>query len=407
MASQGQEGAPAATAVEPRSALRAEESRQVRRSRTSAWRMADAAIRWERMQAGRSPGYAPAHRATKAVRAYLAESVRAGEWTQAVEDATRARLERRSALCGVGGMYLEGRSGSGVPIAACQSLPCRIRGCPKCHVYASRRLATRCDPEPESGGWTGMLTLTLPRSNLTRADAWERIGAWAGRMAKYMLRFWNSKKMKSRDARDRDAGYVWVVEAHKDGWPHVHMLLSIGEWKWMELDEFSSYAEWIRQTWGKITGTWGVTSAFECLEGVWQKVKRVVGVEPNCRWDVARTDHVRQGDYARKYLLKPPSGEWLDIAVWSYRKRRLGASRKAPVRCRSWDRVVMVSADTMTALPSEMAREGWRVVHEHGHGTRWERPTDVARMVEALRERGEDTSVAEWYQVADRVWDRR
>lgn len=73
-------------------------------------------------------------------------------------------------------------------------------------------------PLPEGGYWY-LLTLTLYRS-ISIEDAWKNINHWA---SAFLHRF---RKMLRRKY-GVELSYLWVVEVHKDGYPHVHCLFSM------------------------------------------------------------------------------------------------------------------------------------------------------------------------------------
>jgi hypothetical protein len=73
-------------------------------------------------------------------------------------------------------------------------------------------------PLPEGGYWY-LLTLTLYRS-ISIEDAWKNINHWT---SAFLHRF---RKMLYRKY-GVDLTYLWVVEVHMDGYPHVHILFSM------------------------------------------------------------------------------------------------------------------------------------------------------------------------------------
>jgi len=70
-------------------------------------------------------------------------------------------------------------------------------------------------PLPRNGYWY-LLTLTLYRS-ISFHDAWKNINRWT---SKFLHRFRVYLKTKYQV----EISYLWVVEVHRDGYPHVHIL---------------------------------------------------------------------------------------------------------------------------------------------------------------------------------------
>jgi len=70
-------------------------------------------------------------------------------------------------------------------------------------------------PLPENWSWY-LLTLTIYRS-YGRRVAWRDVNRWTSRL---LHRF----RVYLRKQFGREFEYIWVVERHKDGFPHVHIL---------------------------------------------------------------------------------------------------------------------------------------------------------------------------------------
>ncbi len=71
-------------------------------------------------------------------------------------------------------------------------------------------------PLPEDGGYWYLLTLTFYRE-IGFDNAWKNVNRWT---SKFLNRFRTYLKTKYGVS----PSYLWVVEVHKDGFPHVHIL---------------------------------------------------------------------------------------------------------------------------------------------------------------------------------------
>jgi hypothetical protein len=93
----------------------------------------------------------------------------------------------------------------------------------KVRVVIPKRRSHRSDyyawfkhvPLPKGGYWY-LLTLTLYRSIGLEAS-WRSINRW---ISKFMHRF----RSYLKTVYGKEISYIWVVEVHKDGFPHVHIL---------------------------------------------------------------------------------------------------------------------------------------------------------------------------------------
>jgi hypothetical protein len=93
----------------------------------------------------------------------------------------------------------------------------------KVRVVVPKRRSHRADyyswikhlPLPKGGYWY-LLTLTLYRS-IGVENAWRSINRW---VSKFMNRF----RSYLNTVYGKDLSYLWVVEVHEDGFPHVHIL---------------------------------------------------------------------------------------------------------------------------------------------------------------------------------------
>ena len=188
----------------------------------------------------------------------------------------------------------------------------------KVRVVVPKRRSHRADyyawikhvPLPEGGYWY-LLTLTLYRSIGLEA-AWRSINRWVSR---FLNRFKTYLRVKYRV----DASYIWVVEVHKDGFPHVHVLYRmpyVKELDWRRLlSMFQSY--WVDDDDNPLCAPNGVD-----LKYIGRDVKRV-------------------RDYVLKYLVKDHHKVWrvqlfsdgrvafrLSTAlIWLFRVRLFGMSQ--------------------------------------------------------------------------------
>lgn len=115
------------------------------------------------------------------------------------------------------------------------SLPCNAWTCPDCAPKRKARLTA----EAIGGRPHTFLTLTTRR----RKDADPNVAALEMSRAWRLLRLRIMRKMKL--AR---LPFLAVIEAHKSGWPHLHILLRAPFIPW----------KWLRAQWLDITGSTGV-----------------------------------------------------------------------------------------------------------------------------------------------------
>jgi len=119
------------------------------------------------------------------------------------------------------------------------TLHCRAWSCDHCHDMRVRQLVREIiDGHPQR-----LLTLTMrpdPSSN-PDAQAQELAGSW--RKLVRLIR---------KEFPDVKHSYFAVFEAHKSGWPHLHIALRGCFIKW----------EWLRDRWQEITGSTGVDIRF-------------------------------------------------------------------------------------------------------------------------------------------------
>jgi hypothetical protein len=164
-------------------------------------------------------------------------------------------------------------------------------------------------PLPKGGYWY-LLTLTLYRE-VGFFRAWRSINRWTSR-------FLNRFRTYLRTKYGVNPSYVWVVEVHKDGFPHVHVLFRmpyIKELDWRRLlSMFQSY--WVDEGGNPLCAPNGVD-----LKYIGRDARRV-------------------RDYVLKYLVKDHHKVWRvqlfsdgrvafrlsSALIWLYRVRLFGMS---------------------------------------------------------------------------------
>jgi len=187
----------------------------------------------------------------------------------------------------------------------------------KVRVVIPKRRSHRADyyawirhlPLPKGGYWY-LLTLTLYRT-IGMEAAWRSINRW---VSKFLNRF----KTYLRVKYGVDVSYIWVVEVHRDGFPHVHVLYRmpyVKELDWHRLlSMFQSY--WVDDEGNPLCAPNGVD-----LKYIGRDVRRV-------------------RDYVLKYLVKDHHKVWrvqvfsdgrvafrLSTAfIWLFRVRLFGMS---------------------------------------------------------------------------------
>jgi hypothetical protein len=165
-------------------------------------------------------------------------------------------------------------------------------------------------PLPEGGYWY-LLTLTLFRS-IPFNDAWKNINRWVSAL---LNRFRTYLKTKYKV----DLSYIWVIEVHRDGYPHSHVLFRMPFIKELDfktlLSMFQSY--WVDDKGNPLSAPQGVD-----LEYIGRDVQRVK-------------------DYVLKYLVKEHHKYWRvellpdgrvayrrsSSRMWLYRVRLFGMSQ--------------------------------------------------------------------------------
>lgn len=165
-------------------------------------------------------------------------------------------------------------------------------------------------PLPEGGYWY-LLTLTLYRE-VGFDNAWKNINHWTSQL---LNRFRTYLRTKYRV----NPSYLWVIEVHGDGFPHVHILFRMPYIKELDfktlLGMFQSY--WVDDAGNPLCAPQGVD-----LEYIGRDVQ-----------------HVR--DYVLKYLVKQHHKYWMvqelpngmvayrraTTRIWLYRVRLFGMSQ--------------------------------------------------------------------------------
>jgi hypothetical protein len=165
-------------------------------------------------------------------------------------------------------------------------------------------------PLPEGGYWY-LLTLTLFRS-ISFDDAWKNINRWVSAL---LNRFRTYLKTKYKV----ELSYIWVIEVHRDGYPHSHILFRMPFIKDLDfktlLSMFQSY--WVDDKGNSLCAPQGVD-----LEYIGRDVQRVK-------------------DYVLKYLVKQHHKYWRvellsdgrvvyrrsSSRMWLYRVRLFGMSQ--------------------------------------------------------------------------------
>jgi len=177
-------------------------------------------------------------------------------------------------------------------------------------------------PLPEGGYWY-LLTLTLYRE-VGFNRAWRGVNRWT---SKFLNRFRTYLKTKY----GVNPSYLWVVEVHKDGFPHVHILFRMPYIKELDiktlLSMFQSY--WVDDEGNPLCAPQGVDLLY-----IGRDVQRV-------------------RDYVLKYLVKNHHKYWRvqllpngmvafrqsSACMWLYRVRLFGMSQdiRAKLREKSKD----------------------------------------------------------------------
>ncbi len=84
---------------------------------------------------------------------------------------------------------------------------------------------------PQGYKWI-LLTLTL-RRDIPLCTAWANIGSWVSSFLHNLRTYFYRKKVK--------VPYFWVIEPHKDGYPHVHILIAF---PFLPIEKIQSWWRW-------------------------------------------------------------------------------------------------------------------------------------------------------------------
>lgn len=225
----------------------------------------------------------------------------------------------------------------------CQTL-CGTRACARCDAAIRQRECWRVE-----GPWRQFITLGVPASGLSIRQAWYRIRRARALLFKrlerhvaqsdaWAVRVWPDDAQAARDHRARTAGsrkrasdldYAWVLEPHKSGYPHLHIVTNTA---------MIDYA-WLRRVWSACIG--------RAVQ--WIKVKPVKQEAGMVR-------------YLSKYLSK--SVFTLDLCALMYRQRMWATTRPLPPDAeQGWleePETTAAQAAREAQDPSAFdAREGW------------------------------------------------
>lgn len=244
---------------------------------------------------------------------------------------------------------------------ACQTA-CGTRACPKCYQKIREREQFRV-----WGPWNLFFTFTVPRSRASIGDAWREVHLWIEQLVREMRResriatiedgenaalrkpFSAGRRMQ---ARSRVKGvsqllYAWVLEPHKDGYPHVHMVVDS---EWVDF-------EWLRETWSRAAG----------VMTAWVYGERVYQIDGACR-------------YLAKYISKAQLS--LDILSIMYRRRLWATNLERPAKPepRWFTEERVTSAEAYLAAEMEdgaFQGKGWEyVAGKPGKYAMWKRPAE-------------------------------
>lgn len=247
---------------------------------------------------------------------------------------------------------------------ACQTR-CGTRACPKCYKAIREREQFRV-----WGPWKLFFTFTVPRQRASIGDAWREVHIWIEALVREMRRetriatisdaendglkkpFSEERRALARSRVEAATSllYAWVIEPHKDGYPHVHMVVDC---KWIDF-------EWLRGVW---SASCGVMSA-------WVYGERVYQIDGACR-------------YLAKYISKAALS--LDILAIIYRRRLWATNLERPAKPESkWFTEERVSgADAYRAAEmgeKAFAGKGWKLEQaKKGAYAIWTRPAVEGR----------------------------
>jgi hypothetical protein len=306
----------------------------------------------------------------------------------------------RASRCGTRWAAFRGMefgNGPDAELRLCCQLRCGTRACARCAKEIREREADRV-----VGPWQLFFTFTVPRGRASTGDMWREVHLWVAALVREMRRetriatitdaendeiqkpYSNARRQLAR-SRVRASGtmtYAWVLEPHKDGAPHVHMVTD------------QSYVDfaWLRELWASCCG---VMSA-------WVYGERVYQAGGACA-------------YLCKYISKARLP--MDVLALLYRRRMWATNMERPERPEPvWFLEENVSSDEArrdAEAGDDMAPEsGWKLVSAKDNGyAMWRREIDgeegydwtLSMMRQAGREAsGDDDGVFE----AKAAWNR-
>lgn len=281
-------------------------------------------------------------------------------------EAERARLRhmaRQAEGCGSRwAMYRGWESGEAGEFELRLACPthCGTRACPRCYKAIREREQFRV-----WGPWSLFFTFTVPRERASIGDAWREVHVWIEHLVREMRReahiasisdadnarlkkpFSDARRAQAR-ARIRAAGplrYAWVIEPHKTGYPHIHMVVD-SEWA-----DFG----WLRDTWQRACGVFSA----------WVYGERVYQVDGACR-------------YLAKYISKAQLS--LDILCIVYRRRLWATNLDRPDKPEpKWYSESRISSDDARAAAESgddaFPEKGWELVSaKRNKYAIWKRP---------------------------------
>ena len=147
---------------------------------------------------------------------------------------------------------------------------CGTRACDACARAMRDYQMARCE-----GDWKLFLTLTMPRDVWSCVQAWENIHESLRVFLRELRRlsydryetiidnkslqesgrFPSNQLIQNMMRGEEKLEYAWVLEAHEDGYPHVHMVVN---------QEYIDY-NWIRDNWGAAVGALSVNIEGEVI----------------------------------------------------------------------------------------------------------------------------------------------
>lgn len=193
------------------------------------------------------------------------------------------------------------------------TLRCRSWGCEICNPLRKKQLVE----EATAGLPDRLLTLTTRHGAPANADAEAyRLGVWFARLIKAIR----------REHPGAEIAYFAVREAHKDGWPHLHVLMRGPYIPW----------DWLRRTWLAISGS------------------------PGC--DIRKIyNPARCARYVAKYVGKSPHKFASCKRYWSSKGWHLdGTADEAPDL--SWDSSWTIVDERLSALAQTYWLKGYEIL---------------------------------------------